>query len=60
MPGLIVVAIMLLALLVNALFMLLSPSAWFRLPRWLGVHGTATKKEYGGGARDSNSFISRL
>jgi hypothetical protein len=36
-------------LLVNALFMLASPRAWFRLPRWIGVQGSLTEEKYGSG-----------
>jgi hypothetical protein len=34
---------------VNALFMLISPRAWFRLPKWTGVHGTLTEAKFGSG-----------
>jgi hypothetical protein len=33
----------------NGLLMLLSPKVWFRLPSWLGVHGSLTKKKYSRG-----------
>jgi len=33
----------------NGLLMLISPRAWFRLPRWLGVHGAMTEAKYGTG-----------
>lgn len=36
-------------LVVNASFMLASPRAWFRLPRWLGLHGCLTEARYGSG-----------
>jgi hypothetical protein len=36
-------------LVVNASFMLASPRAWFRLPRWLGLHGSLTEARYGSG-----------
>src|SRR5262249_52783226 len=35
----------------NALFMLVSPKAWFRLSRWIGAHGTLTEREYSSGWR---------
>ena len=43
----IVVAIM----IINAVFMVVSPWAWFRLPGWLRVRGTVTEERYrsGGG-----------
>ena len=34
---------------VNALFMLVSPRAWFRLPSWIGVRGTLTEEKYASG-----------
>jgi hypothetical protein len=37
-------------LLVNASFMLLSPRAWFRLPRWFPARSSSvTEVKYGGG-----------
>jgi hypothetical protein len=41
-----------LAWAMNGAFMLVSPRAWFRLPRWLGVHGQLAARDYasGGGA----------
>jgi hypothetical protein len=36
---------------VNALVMIASPSAWFRLPRWMGEKGGMTEAEYGQGSR---------
>jgi hypothetical protein len=33
----------------NAMFMLISPRAWFRLPHWLRLSGGLTKSEYGSG-----------
>ena len=37
-------------LLVNALFMLLSPRAWFRLPNWFPARSSSvTEAKYGGG-----------
>lgn len=33
----------------NAMFMLISPRAWFRLPRWLRLSGGLTESEYGSG-----------
>lgn len=35
--------------LVNGLFMLASPQAWFRLPPWLGSKGTLTAERYSRG-----------
>jgi hypothetical protein len=34
---------------VNALFMLASPAAWFRLPRWVRAQGTLTEQKYASG-----------
>ena len=34
---------------VNALFMLASPKAWFRLPHWIRAQGTLTEEKYGSG-----------
>jgi hypothetical protein len=32
---------------INCVFMLISPIAWFRLPGWIGFHGTMTGAKYG-------------
>jgi hypothetical protein len=39
-------------MLANALFMLVSPRAWFRLPSWLRAQGSLVEAKYarGGGA----------
>jgi hypothetical protein len=37
------------ALLVNGLFMLVSPPLWFRLPNWIRAQGSLTQKKYGTG-----------
>ena len=34
---------------VNALFMLISPQAWFHLPSWIPGKGSLTEKKYGTG-----------
>jgi hypothetical protein len=34
---------------VNALFMLASPTAWFRLPGWIRAQGTLTEEKYATG-----------
>ena len=36
-------------MLVNAFYMVISPDAWFRLPRWLGLQGVLTRDRYGSG-----------
>jgi uncharacterized protein YjeT (DUF2065 family) len=36
-------------LVVNGLFMVLSPRAWFRLPSWIPGRGSLTEKRYGSG-----------
>jgi hypothetical protein len=35
--------------LINALFMLVSPRAWFRLPKWFTVYGTLTEEKHSRG-----------
>lgn len=39
-------------MLINAFYMLVSPKAWFGLPRWLGLQGVLTLDRHGsrGGA----------
>ena len=44
--GLVVLVIF---LAVNGAFMLASPIAWFRLPKWLGAHGSLTAAKYASG-----------
>lgn len=34
-------------MLINALCMLISPKAWFALPRWLRLEGVMTPERYG-------------
>jgi len=34
---------------VNALFMLASPRAWFRLPHWVRAQGSLTEQKYNSG-----------
>jgi hypothetical protein len=34
-------------MVINALYMLVSPKAWFALPRWLGLQGVLTPEWYG-------------
>jgi hypothetical protein len=36
---------------VNATFMLVSPSTWFRLPLWIRANGTMSEKKFGSGWR---------
>ena len=36
-------------LAVNGAFMLASPRAWFRLPRWMGLQGSLTEEKYSTG-----------
>jgi len=33
----------------NSIFMLVSPSAWFRLPPWIRLTGSLTERRYGHG-----------
>ena len=35
--------------LANGLLMAVSPRAWFRLPKWIGVHGSLNKEKYSSG-----------
>ena len=44
------VAIIGATLLVNALFMLASPKAWFRLPYWARAQGSLTERKYSSGS----------
>ena len=39
--------VVVLALSANAVYMLVSPQAWFRLPGWIRLNGTLTEKRYG-------------
>jgi hypothetical protein len=34
-------------MLFNAFYMLISPKAWFALPRWLGLQGVLKPEQYG-------------
>jgi hypothetical protein len=34
---------------VNACYMIVSPRAWFRLPRWIGAQGSLTESKYATG-----------
>ena len=34
---------------VNSAYMLISPTAWFRLPPWLRARGSLTEEKYSGG-----------
>lgn len=36
-------------IVVNALFMLVSPRAWYRLPKWFRASGGLSEEEYGRG-----------
>lgn len=47
--GWLTVAVVGVALVVNGLFMVLSPRAWFRLPSWFPGPGSLTEKRYGSG-----------
>ena len=44
-----VVFVVAIVLFINALFMLASPRAWFRLPSWVRAQGTLTEEKYSGG-----------
>ena len=41
--------IVVLSLSTNAVFMIISPKTWFRLPSWIRANGTLTEKTYGSG-----------
>ena len=47
--GLVAVALLGVLIGINGLYMLLSPSAWFRLPNWLAARGSLTKERYAQG-----------
>jgi hypothetical protein len=47
--GWITVAAVGVVLVVNGLFMVLAPRAWFRLPSWIPGRGSLTEKRYGSG-----------
>ena len=36
-------------MLINAFFMLISPSAWFRLPGWIRAQGSLAEEKYASG-----------
>jgi hypothetical protein len=44
-----VIAIVVVIMVINALFMLASPRAWFRLPRWIRAQGTLAENEHTSG-----------
>jgi len=44
-----IVASAILLATINAVYMLVSPQAWFRLPSWLRAQGTLTEERYGSG-----------
>jgi hypothetical protein len=47
--GRLILALTAVAIGVNALFMLISPRAWFRLPDWIRAQGSLTEKKFGSG-----------
>jgi hypothetical protein len=47
--GWIIVGLVGLLMMVNGIFMLLSPQRWFQLPPWLGSKGTVTEQKYSDG-----------
>jgi len=47
--GSICAVVVVVAVTINAAFMLISPQAWFRLPGWIRANGTLTEKRYGNG-----------
>jgi hypothetical protein len=47
--GWLIVAIVGMVMIVNALYMLASPRAWFRLPRWIRAEGSLTEARYATG-----------
>ena len=47
--GWLTIVVLVLLIAVNALFMLISPRAWFRLPNWIRAQGALTDKKLGTG-----------
>lgn len=47
--GWIIVGFVAVVMVLNGTFMLISPSAWFRLPSWLRAQGTLTQDRYSSG-----------
>jgi len=47
--GIFVIVLFGLMMAINGALMLASPRVWFRLPRWLGVHGSLTEDRYATG-----------
>ena len=45
-----VLGITLVIMLINAVYMFISPRAWFALPGWLRLQGVLTVRKYGAGA----------
>jgi hypothetical protein len=43
------VAVVAIGLTTNAAFMLVSPRAWFRLPRWIKLTGSLSERRHGTG-----------
>jgi hypothetical protein len=44
------VALVGLCFFINGCFMLISPKAWFRLPRWFPARGPLSETKYGSGS----------
>jgi hypothetical protein len=44
--GWLIVAAVGLVMSINAFYMLISPRAWFRLPRWIRAEGSLTEGKY--------------
>jgi hypothetical protein len=44
--GWLIVAYVGLVVIINACYMLISPRAWFRLPRWIRAAGSLTEERY--------------
>jgi hypothetical protein len=47
--GLLTIVLLVLLIAVNALFMVVSPRAWFHLPNWIRAQGSLTEKKFGSG-----------
>lgn len=47
--GKVIAVVVAVVMVINASFMLVSPSAWFRLPSWLRAQGTMREDRYGSG-----------
>ena len=47
--GWLMLALLGVVIAINALYMAMSPHAWFRLPKWVRMQGSATEERFGSG-----------